>query len=566
MMHPYLLKCQRPGQVPMTHTIDIMEVNEVGVLLVGESSDTQLISLERELKKCGKTPFWLHTNPIDGLLPNVVISPNIPDFTVSPRVGSKYSSNQIDWVVIRGLPEQGKDMPTDEWRKSIDGILEILISENVNFIPGKPEAIAKANNKISILRTMIECGFQVPASIVANTDNSIVRTLSHDVVLKPMRDHRKGSGSSSKTIYVNRTNLDNLLKKLGDQFKGSSPVLIQETMIGENIRSLVSEKFHISISYTSGTQHIDSRYYDFSKIRASFCDLPENIAEKCRLLLFKLRLNVAAFDFIKKENQYILLDINPTGLFSGFETLLESNIMSKNYASLVEGIRKSKDSSVVLNGSIFEKKYSCPEREKRENLGISAAGEIDPEYREIFKFENSRLYSQKMDALTIENLSLDLLSDFCNFMARLNGEGLYHGDIRPEHLRCHSGEKIILIDWERYCSFNFKEQFWNSPPIRGHWGYAHPKSLTSPQKYGESMEVFSFLVSILELANGKKFRDPSNFSNAQDFFEYCCLLNSEENLQLDKKSELSSIFEQNPKSWNELSTIIGQFHEPRSIN
>jgi hypothetical protein len=550
----------------MTHLIKIMKINEVGVLLIGESADTQLISLERELRKSGKTPFWLHINPIEGLLPNVVIFPNVPDFTVDPMVGDQYSCNQIDWVIIRGLPELGKDMPTDEWRKSIDGVIEILISEGVNFIPGKPDSITKANNKISIQRTMIECGFQVPPSIVTNINNSIARTLSHDVVLKPMRNHRKGSGSLSKTIYVNRTNLDGVLKKFGDQFRGSSPVLIQETIFGENIRSLVSKKFHFSISYTSGTQHIDSRYYDFSKMRASFFDLPDHIVEMCRLLLFRLGLNVAVFDFIKNEKQYFLLDLNPTGLFSGFETLLESNIMSKNYASLVEGIRKSNESSVDQNDSIFEKSYSCPEREKRELFGIAAASKIDSKYSEIFCFEHGKLYSEKMDVLTIEDLTLDLLNNFCNFMTKLNQEGWYHGDIRPEHLRVHSGNKIILIDWERCCSFDFKQQFWNSPPIRGHWGYAHPKTLTSPQKYDESTEVFSFLISLLELANGRKFRDPSNFSNAQDFFEYCCTAAEIKDLQLDEESDLSYIFNHNPKSWNELSAIIIQLIESRTMN
>ena len=100
--------------------------------------------------------------------------------------------------------------------------------------------------------------------------------------------------------------------------------------------------------------------------------------------------------------------------------------MSKNYASLVEELESPKI-QVLFSMVPFLKKIPA-EREKRENLGISAAGEIDPNM-EIFKFEQQVVLA-KMDALTIENLSLDLLSNFCNFMARLNREGSYHGDIR----------------------------------------------------------------------------------------------------------------------------------------
>jgi len=178
-----------------------------------------------------------------------------------------------------------------------------------------PISVANAENKFLQLSLAKSIGFNIPNTL-ATTDISELRSFiknNKKTVIKPVsRGRIDYPNNSSKLIFTNIMSEEIIIAL--DAFE-LTPAIYQEyvdkdyelrvTVVGEDI-------FAASVD----SQSIAASSVDWRRKRTKFeeYNLPEDIKEKCLLLLRKLNISYGAFDIIKAKNGlYYFLEVNPNG-------------------------------------------------------------------------------------------------------------------------------------------------------------------------------------------------------------------------------------------------------------
>ncbi|MBU4480422.1 MvdD family ATP-grasp ribosomal peptide maturase, partial [Patescibacteria group bacterium] len=118
-----------------------------------------------------------------------------------------------------------------------------------------------------------------------------------------------------------------------------SPVMVQSyipkkielrvTIVGENIFTCAIH------SQNSEKTKYDWRRYDFENVKHEEYQLPVNVRGKILAFMKKCRLNFGAIDMIlTPDNEYVFLEVNPSGQFGWIEKLTGMPI-AKSIAELL---------------------------------------------------------------------------------------------------------------------------------------------------------------------------------------------------------------------------------------
>ncbi|TPE15068.1 grasp-with-spasm system ATP-grasp peptide maturase [Tannerella forsythia] len=177
-----------------------------------------------------------------------------------------------------------------------------------------------ALNKFVVLKQAQRVGLLVPATYVVNRLEKLIeiRNIEGDLISKSIYDplviYSKGKNYSMYTTLIEEEDLC----KMPDSFL---PSMVQKAIPKQfevRVFFLMGECFSMAImSQDDENTETDYRKYNFDNPNRFLpFQLPKNIEDKVVDLMAELSLNTGSIDFIlTPENEYIFLEVNPTGQF-----------------------------------------------------------------------------------------------------------------------------------------------------------------------------------------------------------------------------------------------------------
>ena len=255
-----------------------------------------------------------------------------------PRRLLQYQETTVDLATVTAVwyrrprppsaPAQVRDEGIRDWivnesRRFLAGLWETL---DCLWIPGKPNDLAAAENKIHQLALAASIGFTIPLTVVANsprafrdfyaacTGGMITKTSEPEVFIA------KDRYLAGYTHVVKRDDLVN------HRSISLAPVIMQEYVAKQvEIRATVvgSQVFTAEIhSQASRSTRFDWRRYDLDRTPHLPHQLPSSIEDLCIQLVRRLRLTFGAIDMVlTPAGEYVFLEINPNGQWGWIEDL-----------------------------------------------------------------------------------------------------------------------------------------------------------------------------------------------------------------------------------------------------
>jgi glutathione synthase/RimK-type ligase-like ATP-grasp enzyme len=331
------------------------------ILIISDTYDLQIYWVIYYLKKWGIPYFTFNVGDFPAQIKHTSIwrKDGNMEYLQLPD-GQRIDCSTITAVWYRKpdllkLPESLEDAEKEyafsESTKDLNGLYNHLQS---CYWISPIHSIRKAENKPLQLSLASSLGFSIPYTIITNdpdeawsfygkNDGKVVyKTLSSGLFLS-----RKGSwdnGIIRGEIYS--TPLQAYQRSDFD-LVANCPCLFQE---------YVKKKFEIRITVVAdrifaaeihsqehpATLH-DWRREELDCVPHHVHELPEELSEKCLLLVKKLGLEFGAIDMIyTPDKEYVFLEINPTGQYGWIEQMTGLNISEAIAKSLVDGGRRAR--------------------------------------------------------------------------------------------------------------------------------------------------------------------------------------------------------------------------------
>lgn len=253
------------------------------------------------------------------------------DFSlICVRSGLTLKGSDITTVWDR-RPERPKDLPLE----ITSGIDKHNLDEALGFfsflryyikdIPSIGSIVFDrvASSKMLQIRTAQRAGFIVPASCFSNRKTDVLRLAERheELVVKPINSNGVwNDGDDEEYVFYAQKVPSASLQDVPDKAFMQTVSFVQEyvpkayelrvTVVGCKVFACKID----SQSQDDNTGKTDWRQgYDYG-LKFEACDLPKDIADKCRLYLKLMRLNFGAFDFIvTPTGEYVFLECNPNG-------------------------------------------------------------------------------------------------------------------------------------------------------------------------------------------------------------------------------------------------------------
>jgi glutathione synthase/RimK-type ligase-like ATP-grasp enzyme len=138
------------------------------------------------------------------------------------------------------------------------------------------------------------------------------------------------------TIFKSSSALRSIVTRCNQQPRHSipEPVLLQEELAGTNIRVHVVDNQTFAVAISLHDNHIDYRYQ--TKSTFTPLTLPSNIAKACVDFAKACHLVFAGIDLIKCNQDYFVLEANPSPGYAYFERHLPKPTISEALCNLME--------------------------------------------------------------------------------------------------------------------------------------------------------------------------------------------------------------------------------------
>jgi len=185
-----------------------------------------------------------------------------------------------------------------------------------------PEALRRAETKLTQLRIAAHVGFNFPDTIASNRWSSIEKNLPEDIVFKPAYGLLYEQ-DQLKMMYVRALkNTEGALPTDMNPYPGlwqSRKEKFREWRI-----TVVGEEFFDAAIYTDDTAKDDWRRLQVTDaVQFKAEQFPDKEKEKCLAYLAKLSIRYGAFDFIEgSDGSMTFLECNPNGQYGWLEDRL----------------------------------------------------------------------------------------------------------------------------------------------------------------------------------------------------------------------------------------------------
>lgn len=220
--------------------------------------------------------------------------------------------------------------------QTIEGVYKILEEA---FWVSPIRSIRNAENKIYQQLLAARLGLAIPQGIITNNDVDFREFCSdrhREYVVKSIRSGQVGQEQMEKIAYTSK--LEFHPDKAQIEF---CPTYIQHHIIKQcDIRvTVVGRKLFATaiMSQENEETKTDWRYGEHV-LRYEEVELPNELTEKCRMLMDILDLRFGAIDFIKDNNgKYWFLEINPNGQWAWIECRTNYKISHEIAELLING-------------------------------------------------------------------------------------------------------------------------------------------------------------------------------------------------------------------------------------
>ncbi|KES09321.1 RimK-like ATP-grasp domain protein [Snodgrassella alvi SCGC AB-598-O02] len=154
-------------------------------------------------------------------------------------------------------------------------------------------------------------GFLLPKTLIGNNLEKF-KTFKNEVIIKSLDTVLLIE--KDDCLFTYSSLLD--IHKIKEEEIYNVPLTVQEYIFPKiDIRVTIVGNYIFSVKITSKNQGIKEDWRTKSRDELEYTDiiLPDDLIEKCFLLMKSLRLNFGAIDLIKQDNKYFFIEINPTG-------------------------------------------------------------------------------------------------------------------------------------------------------------------------------------------------------------------------------------------------------------
>jgi glutathione synthase/RimK-type ligase-like ATP-grasp enzyme len=205
----------------------------------------------------------------------------------------------------------------------LSGVWESL---DCRWVPGKPSAIAAAQNKVRLLGVAAAIGFSIPRTRITNSPREFLdfyAACRGRIVTKVLRDGLVRQGGDFYAAYTHPVGRRHAARYRSVRYV---PLIVQEyvpkrvelriTVVGTSVFTA-----EIDSQASRSTRH-DWRHYDNDRAKYSVHALPRAVERLCLRLVQALNLTFGAIDMVVTPGgEYVFLEINPSGQWSWIESL-----------------------------------------------------------------------------------------------------------------------------------------------------------------------------------------------------------------------------------------------------
>lgn len=287
----------------------------VDVLVISSIYDFSTDLVVQELEKRKVSYFRLNkenfsdyrvTIDIQNKLLEILVDGN--SYIVSDTTNSVYYRQPI---FLRNTPNQSLSIDEQLISSQWMGFLRSLtIFDKAKWL-NPPESTYLGETKAYQLSIAREIGFNIPTTLIGNNaarfkelgSNLIIKSLD-TILLKENNDCLFTYSTVKNSIELNDGNVAAVPFTAQEYI--SPKIDVRVTVIGNVINAVKITKAGVGIEE-------DWRTVEREKIEYTDIMLPNEIEQYCFDLLSRLKLNFGAIDLIIRNDEYIFIEINPTG-------------------------------------------------------------------------------------------------------------------------------------------------------------------------------------------------------------------------------------------------------------
>jgi len=222
-----------------------------------------------------------------------------------------------------GSGKKVRSLCAEEWFWFVQGLWRSLNC----FWLNAPGDIREADHKVLQIKLASDIGFQIPDTLISNDPSRIGEFWTKHggrIIRKSLITQSVPyQGSPNVPLYTEAITRRDL--------RDCSSLCLAPTIYQENLEkkydlriTVVGDKLYpVEIhSQNSDRSRQDFRKYDFEKTPYLPHELPPRIAERCIIIMRRLRLWYGAIDMILTPDlQYVFLEVNPSGQYGWIEGL-----------------------------------------------------------------------------------------------------------------------------------------------------------------------------------------------------------------------------------------------------
>lgn len=236
-------------------------------------------------------------------------------------VGSAYFRRPLPpHVNPDGLSQASITYIREEWSY----LLRSLYFELGNKWFNHPNSVILAEDKPRQIRLARELGFSVPETVITNDVDSLKLLFANgDVIAKPLKqsllEEDRGPGS---VIYTTKINS---IGEIDAKNLRVAPVIFQRRIdkrFDLRVTIVESNVFTVAInSQKFKTTQTDWRHGSVTNLEHEVFELPEQVAQKCVEILYRLNLRYGAIDLVlDTSGDFWFLECNPNGQWAWIES------------------------------------------------------------------------------------------------------------------------------------------------------------------------------------------------------------------------------------------------------
>ncbi|WP_329476464.1 hypothetical protein OG555_33000 [Kribbella sp. NBC_01484] len=214
-----------------------------------------------------------------------------------------------DGARVAAVRDQPPGSPAWRHTQEVGDVLSAWAELTPAYVVNRPSASASNGSKPAQLRDIAAVGFAVPETLVTNDPAAVAEfSAAHDSV-----------------IYKSTSGIRSRVRCLADDIPledvRSCPTQFQRKVPGTDVRVHVvgAEIFATRIRSDADDYRYAARQ-GLPRPRLSTTDVPDDVADRCRLLTSRLGLAVAGIDLrVTPEGEWFCFEVNPSPAFLYYE-------------------------------------------------------------------------------------------------------------------------------------------------------------------------------------------------------------------------------------------------------